>query len=150
MTYITISKPLWTYNHIGSLNRYNCWTFHISSSIYCHTSHTAWTLVSLLTCTLQFSPHWRTVLNILKLGMVPYIAAILQRNNKMNLTQSHPHYTLLPSIIHAYSHLYIMVSKKHYDVKMHTMSNMEYSHCCTWFFFWRHSAFLSKVKWFPP
>jgi hypothetical protein len=125
MTYITISKPLWTYNRTGPLNRYNCWTFHIASSIHCHTSHTTRTSVSSLTCSLQFSSHWRTVMNILKSSMVPYIAALLQRNNKMHFTQSHPHYTLLPFVVHAYSHLYIMVYKKHYNVKMHTTSNME-------------------------
>jgi hypothetical protein len=112
MTYITISKPLWTYNHTGPLNRYNCWTCHIASSIHCHTSHTTRTLVSSLTCSLQFSPHWRTVMNILKSAMVPYIAALLHRNNKMHFTHSHPHYTLIPFVIHAYSHLYIMVYKQ--------------------------------------
>ena len=71
MMYITISKLLWTYNHIGPLNRYNCWTFHIASSIHCHTSHTARTLVSSLTCSLQFSLHWRTVMNILKSAIGP-------------------------------------------------------------------------------
>jgi hypothetical protein len=149
MKYITISKPLWTYNHTGPLNRYNCWTCHIASSIHCHTSHTTRTLVSSLTCSLQFSPHWRTVMNILKSAMVPYIAALLHRNNKMHFTHSHPHCTLIPFVIHAYSHLYIMVYKKEYDEKMHTTSNMECFHCYARFIFSLHTAFLKEVRMVP-
>jgi hypothetical protein len=103
-----------------------------------------------LTCTLQFSPHWRTMMNILKSTMVPHIAAVLHRNNKMHFIHSHPHCTLLPFVIHAYLHLYIMVDKKHYDAKMHTTSNMECLHCYARFFFWLHTAFLRKWKWFLP